>query len=114
MKFLLPQEVASARGDPAHDGLDRRMRELCDKAYNLSVLMRRSRKANFRIEMKKPGTTVTSAIEAEINPQYLTGQPGSIQGSKVAFTIFGGLTKSLEDSPEEQLFLEKPYVVCYN
>ena len=97
--------------------LERLMQELCKKAYDLSLLMRRSRKATFDTFIWKE-TAVTPAIEADITcqtiigPAELLGSGIGISKSRIIMTIFGALKKIPEGSSDDQVLLEKSHVVC--
>ncbi len=105
MEFLQPQQQPSSdRGISAKDVIGQSISKLRNKAYNLSVLMRKSKKAALRVEVVGPGTTITSTIEAEINPQArMECDTRNAQPSRVRQTIIGALKKSREDSSEEWL-----------
>lgn len=114
LDFMDPHISATTVGsDVRFDLLEKSMRELCDKAYSLSVLLRRSKKATFKISVMKDDTLVTAPVEAKVSCQAFDGpsKPG-ILGSRVAMTIFGGLLKIPVDSSDEQVDLEKSHVVC--
>ncbi|KAI4247951.1 MAG: hypothetical protein LQ352_006041 [Teloschistes flavicans] len=107
LHFLEPQLSTTA----SKDLLNKSMRDLCDKAYSLSLLMRRNKKATFKTESYKDYTVVTSAIEAKINCQVFDGRSESdIVGSKIEMTIFGGLVKKPDLSSEATVVLEKSHV----
>lgn len=90
------------------------MRELCDKAYDLSILLRGNKGATFKILRFRDDTPVTGAVEAEINCQVVDGpRRPSLVGSRILMIIFGGLEKISGSSGEERVILEKPHVVCY-
>lgn len=112
LDFLLPRQLPSARLLD-QDEPRRSMRELCRKAYDLSVLLRRSKKSNFKVDVPINGTVVTSSMLAQISPQASESPSGIVPGvSKITVTIFGGLIKSPKDSPEERIVLEQSHVVC--
>lgn len=107
-----PQISTPTRGSV--EQLERSMRELCEKAYDLSLLLRRSKGATFKILRFRDDDTVTAAVEAEINCQVVDGpRRPSIIGSRISMIIFGGLEKFSGSSGEERVILEKPHVVCY-
>ncbi|KAI4096804.1 MAG: hypothetical protein LQ339_006888 [Xanthoria mediterranea] len=95
------------------DLLKKSMRELCDKAYSLSLLLRRSKKATFQIWTAKAETLVTGSVEANASCQEFDGPAkAEILGSRVVMTIFGGLVKVPEDTASGQIVLERSHVVC--
>ncbi|KAL8856125.1 MAG: hypothetical protein Q9178_007250 [Gyalolechia marmorata] len=107
--FVAGATVGSAAG---RDQLGKLMGELCNKAYDLSVLMRRSKKATFQVSRCNDETIITPTIEARVNCQTFDGpsQP-EILGSRIAMTIFGGLLKVPENSAEDRvMILEKSHV----
>ncbi|KAL8927111.1 MAG: hypothetical protein Q9172_001533 [Xanthocarpia lactea] len=109
--FAAGATVGSAAG---RDQLGKLMGELCDKAYDLSVLMRRSKKETFQVLLDNDETIITPTIEARVTCQTFDGpsQP-EILGSKIAMTIFGGLMKIPENSTEDRvIILERSHVVC--
>lgn len=94
--------------------LSKSVGELCDKAYNLSLVMRSSSKATFRTIFFSYGTLITPAIEAKVSCQGFDGQPASkVLGSKIAMTICCGLEKIPHVSPEATVVLERSHIVCY-
>ena len=106
LNILQPLEKGSSRSQPR---IEQTMLDLCDKAYDLSVLMRKNKKANFQVLTLRSGSEI---IETQISPQAFDGpQPDGLERAKVAFTIFGGLTKHPEDCPG-QIVLETAQVVC--
>ena len=96
------------------DQFEKSVLGLCNKAYDLSLLWRKSRNATFKIITAKDETLVTAANEAEISCQLVEG-PGrpDLVGSRIMMTVFGGLEKSSGGSDEERTILEKPHVVCH-
>ena len=115
LDFMDPFTVGATVGSAAgRDQLMALMGELCDKAYDLSVLMRRSKKATFQVSLVSDETIITPTIEARVTCQTFDGpsQP-EILGSKIAMTIFGGLVKVPENSVDDRaVVLEKSHVVC--
>ncbi|KAI4282669.1 MAG: hypothetical protein L6R38_002759 [Xanthoria sp. 2 TBL-2021] len=114
LDFMDPYVSAATVGSAVSlDLLNKSMRELCDKAYSLSVLLRRSKKATFQTWAVKNDTIVTAPIEAKVSCQEFDGPAkAEILGSRVAMTIFGGLVKIPEDTSDGQIVLEKSHVVC--
>ena len=98
----------TATADEAYNS----MLELCEKAYRLSVLMRRNGRALFEVETFEPYTNVTPSMEARLVCQHFDGPSQDITGSKVWMTIFGALTKTPDVSSDEKLIIEKSHVVC--
>ena len=111
LDFMAPFESGTNR-----DTLGRSMFELCDKAYNLSVLLRRSRKATFETFAWEKDTPVTAAVEGDTSCQMLIGSAqldsSSLSRSKIYITISGALMKIPEGSSGERVMLEKSHVVC--
>ncbi|KAL9629411.1 MAG: hypothetical protein Q9204_005288 [Flavoplaca sp. TL-2023a] len=105
--FLLTATIGSGASN------EQLVRELCDKAYSLSVLMRRNKNATFQIPIMKHDTGVTKLVEDKVSCQYFDGpRKPDILGSRIAITIFGGLVKIPESSSDDRLTLEKSHVVC--
>ncbi|KAL8979282.1 MAG: hypothetical protein Q9205_005343 [Flavoplaca limonia] len=97
----------------SNEQLFKSVRELCDKAYGLSVLLRRNKKATFQISILKHDTVVTTLVEAKVSCQSYDGPwKPDILGSRIAITIFGGLVKIPESSSDDRLILEKSHVIC--
>ena len=93
--------------------LERSMLELCEKAYALSVLLRKSRKCTFETVIWEKDTPVTAAIKEEISVQSSYGPPqDDISMSKIAMTVSGALVKFPEGPSGERVMLEKSQVVC--
>ncbi|KAL8995570.1 MAG: hypothetical protein Q9169_004712 [Polycauliona sp. 2 TL-2023] len=114
LDIMDPFVLAATAGSAANrEQLTRSMRELCDKAYDLSVLLRRSKNTTFQTWIVKDGTVITPENVANLNCQAFVGpsQPDVI-GSKVAMTIFGGLIKFSENSSDERVVLERSHVIC--
>ncbi len=108
--YVSATTVASAM---SLDLLKKSMGELCDKAYSLSLLLRRSKKATFQIWSAKAENVVTSLVEAHVSCQEFDGPAkAEILGSRVVMTIFGGLVKVPEDTTSGQIVLERSHVVC--
>ena len=109
LHFLEPQQKdPSQKNSP----LQQSIKDLCEKTYQLSLLMRKNTTANFKVHGLLSGTEITAEVDAEIIPQAFEGpQSESIIGSEVAFMIFGGLTKQPGDAPE-RIILEPAQVVC--
>ncbi|KAL9577737.1 MAG: hypothetical protein Q9212_006177 [Teloschistes hypoglaucus] len=90
LNFLEPQLSNTA----SMDLLGKSMWELCDKAYDLSLLMRRNKKVSFTTSSFNYGTVISPAIEAEVSCQAFDGRSEpDVVGSKIVMTIFGGLVK---------------------
>ncbi|KAI4227922.1 MAG: hypothetical protein LQ349_006634 [Xanthoria aureola] len=95
------------------DLLKKTMGELCDKAYSLSLLLRRSKKATFQIWTAKAENVVTGPVEANVSCQEFDGPAkAEILGSRAVMTIFGGLVKVPGDTAGGQIVLERSHVVC--
>ncbi|KAL8636756.1 MAG: hypothetical protein Q9226_009214, partial [Calogaya cf. arnoldii] len=62
LDFMEPYVCGSAA---SNEQLGKTMRELCDKAYSLSLLMRRYKKATFQTSIMKDDTMVTAPVEAK-------------------------------------------------
>ena len=117
----LPKEAARAiidflqpwqKGTAASKGLEQSVKELCDNAYDLSVLMRKSRRANFSVTCPLEGAAFSARGHQQMLVQDFFGPPPEeFEGTAVVFTIFGGLTKWPEDAPE-RVTLEQAHVVC--
>ncbi|KAL8946547.1 MAG: hypothetical protein Q9222_007074 [Ikaeria aurantiellina] len=89
------------------------MRDLCDRAYDLSIMMRKSKKAGFATSTMKKDTIVTTAWETKFSCQAYDGPLHSdILGSRVSIIVFDGLVKLGDNPSEEPVTLEKPHVVC--
>ena len=70
------------------------MLELFDKAYDLTVNLRRSKKAIFEVRVSNSGAPI---LEREMAPQFFDDRngprPHEAAGSEVVFTVFGGLVR---------------------
>ena len=107
--FLQPGQK---RLPSAQRSLEDSVQELCDKAYDLSVLLRKSRGVTFKVIKLPYGFRITEKTEDQVSLQRYVGRlPQDILGSEVEFTVFGSLTKHLDDS-SEPIILEKAQVVC--
>ena len=103
----------SATTVASHEQLKKSMRGLCDKAYSLSLLMRRSKKATFQIWTAKADSILTGPIEVNASCQEFDGPAtAEILGSRVVMTIFGGLVKIPDESVSGHIVLERSHVVC--
>ena len=112
LAFMKSQVNVASRAGENKKILERRMEELCHKAYNLSLLLRRSKKAHFKI-VAMNDKTITEPLEAMVNPQVFEGPPSqTILGSKITMTVFGALSKCSDEVSNERIFLEKAHVVC--
>ena len=108
--YVSATTVASAM---SLDLLKKSMGELCDKAYSLSLLLRRSKKATFQIWTAKVDSIVMGPIEANVSCQKFDGPAtAEILGSRVAMTIFGGLVKIPDETVSGHIVLERSEVVC--
>lgn len=88
------------------------MEELCDKAYELSLLFRKSKKAHFKVIVMNH-MTITEGVEAMVNPQAFEGPSSStVLGSTITMTVFGALSKSSDEVSKERIYLEKAQIVC--
>ena len=111
MDPLIPsyRNLPKGAGDPVKEH-DSQVLKLCVDAYQLAVLMRKSR-ATYRCESCNEGTLIDEKLEPEISAQAFEGvQAPTINGSKIALTIFGSLVKYSE--LDERHVLEKSHVIC--
>ena len=87
---------------------------LCEDAYKLALILRKS-SSDYKCESVPSGIVIDNRVESEISPQAFdtpqTSQAPMIQGSRIAFTIFGALVK-YEPATGERHVLEKSHVVC--
>ncbi|KAL8671692.1 MAG: hypothetical protein Q9168_003814 [Polycauliona sp. 1 TL-2023] len=113
LECMDPFMLAATVGAASREQLRRSMHELCDKAYELSVLLRRGKSTTFQVWISEDESVVTPSIEGNVNCQAFVGasQPDAV-GSKVVMTIFGGLVKIPEDSSGDRVILEKSHVIC--
>ncbi|KAI4229405.1 MAG: hypothetical protein L6R36_000859 [Xanthoria steineri] len=103
----------SATTDASLELLEKLMRDLCEKAYSLSLLLRRSKKATFQIWTAKVDSIVTGPIEANVSCQeFDRPATAEILGSRVVMTIFGGLVKIPDETVSGHIVLEPSHVVC--
>lgn len=109
MEPLLP--TPSKSGVQATPPLDRLMLQLCEKAYQLTLILRRS-KSKYTYETIKRGAVVDEYNISDISPQAFD-VPGLDEplGASVAFTIFGALVKYPDMTPNERHVLERSHVV---
>ena len=85
--------------------------QLCEKAHQLSLLLRRS-KSRYTFENIKRGTVIDRYNISDISPQAFDGpELEEPLGATVAFTIFGALVKYPDLTPDERYVLERSHVV---
>lgn len=112
LNFMKPQTNLASRAGDGRRTLERRMEDLCDKAYELSLLFRRSKKAHFKV-VAMNHMTITEGVEAMVNPQAFEGPSSpTVLGSTITMTVFGALSKSSDEVSKERIYLEKAQVVC--
>lgn len=90
---------------------------LCEDAYNVALVLRKSH-FDYKCESLSDGTLIDEAVEGEIKPQGFdrpqATQDPMIQGSRIAFTMFGALVK-YEPAIGERYMVEKAHVmICRN
>ena len=87
------------------------MLQLCEKAYQLTLALRRS-KSTYTYENIRRGTVIDEYNRSDINPQAYDGpQSEEPVGATVVFTIFGALVKYPNLAPNERHVLEQSHVV---
>ncbi|KAA6410273.1 MAG: hypothetical protein FRX48_05694 [Lasallia pustulata] len=109
MEPLLPTSSKSAA--QITPPLELLMLQLCEKAHQLSLLLRRS-KSRYTYENLKRGTVIDEYNISDISPQAFDGpELEEPLGATVAFTIFGALVKYPDLTPDERYVLERSHVV---
>lgn len=103
MEPLLPSPPNYKLHDPS-------IQQLCDDAYHLALILRKS-KANYKFEVPKERLTITDTVESEISVQDFDGPQAKLTGSRIHLTIFGALVKFSEPLGERHV-LEKAFVIC--
>ena len=90
------------------------IRRLCEDAYKLTLILRKST-SDFKCESVPEEIIIDDSLESQISPQAFDPPSKSraprIQGSRIAFTIFGALVK-YEPATGERFVLVKPHVMC--
>lgn len=108
-QFMEP--LSSKSAPSTTQPLDRLMLQLCEKAYQLTLLLRRS-KSRYTYENIKRGTVIDVYNVLDISPQAFDGpELEEPIGASVAFTIFGALVKYPDLTPDERHVLDKSHVV---
>jgi hypothetical protein len=107
--FLIPILPQSKTAEKEADKL---VRKLCDDAFNLAILMRKS-KDKYIVEAPKENTLMTSFEGAEPQDTERGGSALSCQSPVIAFCLFGALIKRPERNPDERMVLEPSHVVQF-
>ena len=112
LQFMEPIQLLSSKSaPPTTPPLDQMMFQLCEKAYQLTLALRRS-KSTYTCEKIKRGTVIDEYNRSDINPQAYHGQQSEEPvGATVAFTIFGALIKYPDLAPNEPVVLEQSHVI---
>lgn len=86
--------------------------QLCTAAYELALLLRKS-KATYKVVKFEEGQLIHEATERSMIAQAFEGPTlPEVQGSKIAFTLFGAMLKSADTELDEEYILEKAHVIC--
>lgn len=83
--------------------------DLCQDAYNLTVMIRQSTD-RYRFISIEEDTKVKTADEIDFQPDDMFGPSGKYVGSRVWITLFGALLK--DNQAGETYVIEKARVIC--
>jgi hypothetical protein len=103
---ILPQSKT------AEKEADKLIRKLCDDAFNLAILMRKS-KDKYIVGAPKENTLMSSFEGAEPQDTERGGPTVSRESPVIAFCLFGALIKRPEHNPDERMVLEPAHVVQF-
>ncbi|KAK2596523.1 hypothetical protein N8I77_013410 [Diaporthe amygdali] len=109
-EFLRPLQT---KGAAAERNGRKRMEAVCDKAVQLSLMMRQS-KDNFRVENMRGAVEEPLSKWEELAEDILSvAADDSHQPGSIAYVITGALLKSPKEDLERNLVLEKAEVAVY-